>query len=66
MRDTGRRTRAPAPSAGRVRIAPHRAGAGHGERKPPAPSTARTPGNAGEGAGRGASVGRRREGMDHG
>ena len=42
MRDTGRRTRAPAPSA------------------------ARTPGNAGEGLGRGASAGnRRREGIDH-
>ena len=32
----------------------------------PAPSAARTPGNAGEGAGREASVGnRRREGMSH-
>ena len=43
MRDTGRRTRTPAPSA------------------------ARTPGNAGEGAGREASAGdrRRREGIDH-
>ena len=42
MRDTGRRMRAPAPSA------------------------ARTPGNAGEGAGREASAGsRRREGIDH-